>query len=306
MFRRSPPDEPPPRPAGRGWSSRIAWLTLVGGAALVVIRMSFATVVEVHGSGMAPTLVDSDHVVITRDPWSLDRGDIVLYDPGLARPGSWDDRPALEDPHGVQADAGRPDARQDPRGTLRNTGIPTSMVDREELDANWEQVQARSDGIVKVDRGPLRLGRVLAVPGDTVTFHGPDGALGLSINGAPVPSKLADPMRIRLEEDRPALRTVAYETTDARRYPVLVRAEETPPAWPGLDLPPADFGPVQMEAPGFLVVADNRDGGACCDSRALGWLPEDALRGRVLLRLTGDPSATPDLDPSARGILWKP
>lgn len=306
MFRRNREDEPPAPPPGRPWSSRIAWLTLVGGAALVLVRMSFATVVQVHGDGMAPTLVDSDHVVITRDPWSLERGDIVLYDPGMARPGSWDEEQDTVDPFGVQAEAGHPDARQDPQGTLRNTGIPTSMVDREELDANWEKVQSRSDGIVKVDRGPLRLGRVLAVPGDTVTFHGPAGALGLSINGAPVPTKLADPIRIRLEEGGPALRTLAYETTDARRYPVLVRTADTPPTWPGLELPPADFGPVEMQAPGFLVVADNRDGGECCDSRALGWLPEDALRGRVLLRLTGDPSATPDLDPSARGVLWKP
>lgn len=305
MFRRDREDETPKRPPGRGWSSRIAWLTLVGGAALVVVRMSFATVVEIHGDGMAPTLVDSDHVVITRDPWSLERGDIVLYDPGMARPGSWE-KTELEDPNGGRAEAGRPDVRQDPQGVLKNTGIPTSMVDRGELDANWEQVQSRSDGIVKVDRGPLRLGRVLAVPGDTVTFHGPSGALGLAINGDPVPSKLSEPIRIRLQEGGAALRTLAYETTDARRYPVLVRAAQTPPLWPGLELPPPDFGPVQMEAPGFLVVADNRDGGACCDSRTLGWLPEDAVRGRVMLRLTGDPAATPDLDPSARGVLWKP
>jgi len=305
MFRRRD-EEPPAPPPGRPWSSKLAWLTLVGGAALVVVRMSFATVVQVHGDGMAPTLVDSDHVVITRDPWSLERGDIVLYDPGLARPGRWDTPDEPTDPYGAQAEAGHPDARRDPQGTLRNTGISTSVVDREELDANWERVQSRSDGIAKVDRGPLRLGRVLASPGDTVTFHDAAGALGLSINGTPVPTKLSQPIRIRLEETGPALRSLAYETSNNRRYPVLVRSAETPPAWPGMELPPPDFGPVEMEAPGYLVVADNRDGGACCDSRALGWLPEEALRGRVLLRLTGDPSATPDLDPSARGILWKP
>lgn len=305
MFRRDREDEPQPRPPGRGWSSRIAWLTLVGGATLVVVRMSLATVVQIHGDGMAPTLIDGDHVVITRDPWSLERGDIVLYDPGMARPGSWNET-EFEDPNGGQADAGRPDVRKDPQGVLKNTGIATSVVDRDALDANWKQVQSRSEGIVKLDRGPLRLGRVLAVPGDTVTFHGPAGALGLSINGDPLPSKLSEPIRIRLQEGGQSLRTLAYETTDGRRYPVLVRAAQTPPQWLGLELPPSDFGPVQMDAPGFLIVADNRDGGACCDSRALGWLPEDALRGRVLLRLTGDPAATPDLDPSARGVLWKP
>ncbi len=315
MFRRnpSPEDEEPPRrrrgrAPDRSWSSRLAWLALVGGIGVVVVRMSFATVVQVHGDGMAPTLIDSDHVVITRDPWSLERGDIVLYDPDQARPGSWQDEEAPLSPDGAHAESAAPDARKDPQGTLRNTGIPTSVVDRESLDENWERVQSRSDGIAKVDRAPLRLGRVLAVPGDTVTFHGPGGALGLAVNGAPLPHKLSEPIRIRLQENTegPALRTLAYETTDARRYPVLVRNDDSPPQWPGLELPPADFGPVQMEAPGYLVVADNRDGGACCDSRALGWLPEQALRGRVLLRLTGDPSATPDLDPSARGILWKP
>ncbi len=314
MFRRHDPDDedlPRRRRASapdRSWSSRLAWLALVGGVGLVVVRMSFATVVQVHGDGMAPTLVDRDHVVITRDPWSLERGDIVLYDPDQARPGSWDDDQAPHSPQGAHAESAHPDARKDPQGTMRNTGIPTSVVDREALDENWERVQARSDGIAKLDRAPLRLGRVLAVPGDTVTFHGQGGALGLSINGAALPHKLAEPIRIRLEEDAegPTLRTLAYETTDARRYPVLVRSDDSAPDWPGLQLPPAEFGPVEMPAPGYLVVADNRDGGACCDSRALGWLPGDALRGRVLLRLTGDPTATPDLDPSARGILWKP
>ena len=33
---------------------------------------------------------------------------------------------------------------------------------------------------------------------------------------------------------------------------------------------------------------------------------EDAIRGRVLMRLSSDPSATPDLDPKTRGVLWDP
>ncbi len=282
----------------------------MGGAALLITRMSVATVVQIHGDGMAPTLVDGDHVVITRDDWSVDRGDIVLYDPGQARPGSWDEpEPGDHSPFGGRDEQGPPDARRSARGALRNTGINTAMVDPEELESNWRRVQSRSDGIARVDRGPLRLGRVLAVPGDTVTFHGPEGALGLSINGKVLPHKLSDPIRIRLEEARdsePAMRALAYETTDERRYPVLVRSAPTLPEWKGLDLPPPDMGPVQLEAPGYLVVADNRDGGACCDSRVLGWLPESALRGRVMLRLSGDPGATPDMDPSARGVLWKP
>ena len=311
MFRRATDeDDEPRRPPDRSWSSRFAWMTLVGGVALVVTRMGFATVVQVHGDGMAPTLVDTDHVVISRDPWSAERGDIVLYDPGMAQPGWWDPgADEVDDPYGSEIAGGAPDATREPRGTLRNTGIHASMVDPDELASNWKTVQSRKDGIAKVDRGPLRLGRVLAVPGDTVSFHGAGGALGLSVNGKALPHKLSEPIRIRLTDDaapEPALRALAYETTDARRYPVLVRTAEAPPAWSGLDLPPPEMGPVEMEAPGYLVVADNRDGGSCCDSRALGWLPEGALRGRVLLRLAGDPGATPDLDPSARGILWKP
>ena len=63
---------------------------------------------------------------------------------------------------------------------------------------------------------------------------------------------------------------------------------------------------VELEAPGYLVVADNRDDGACCDSRAIGWIPAEAIRGRVLVRLTSNPEAAPDLDPAARGLQWKP
>lgn len=294
-------------PSGRSWSARIAWLTLFGGAALVVTRLSVATVLEIHGDGMAPTLMDGDHVVLLRDD-ELVRGDIVVYDPAGARPGVWDPNvPDIEDKTGKRAGEDYPDARRSPEGDFRNTAV----VDREELEDNWKKVQSKSSGIAnRKQAGPLRLGRVLAAPGDRVTFHARGGALGLAVDGALLPHKDAQPIRIALRgsqpERAPQLRALAYENTEQRRYPVLVRSAEHPPAWPGLALPPVDTGPVEIEAPGYLIVADNRDDGDCCDSRALGWIPADAIRGKVLLRLPGDPEATPDLDPAARGLLWDP
>jgi signal peptidase I len=315
MFRRDEEDdEEAPRPHDRSWSTRIAWLTLFGGGALVVTRLSLATVVEIHGDGMAPTLVDGDEVVIVRSAWSIGRGDIVVYDPSAATPGVWGRDVPVEgdDPNGAAGDGKEyPDVRRDPNRDLRNTAV----VDRDELGENWEKVKQRSDGIADRERMPLRLGRVLAVPGDVVTFNIEGGAaLGLAVDGEPVPQKPGEPIRISLRGDLPdgveppppSLRALAYETTDERRYPVLVSARSGLPGWEGLSLPDPGAGPVELEAPGYLVVADNRDGGACCDSRRLGWIPQEAIRGKVLARLAGDPAATPDLDPSARGFLWKP
>jgi len=306
-------DEEVQRPPDRSWSTRLAWMTLVGGAAVLVTRMSLATVVQLHGDGMAPTLLDGDSVVVARGTWSVERGDIVVYDPGAAISGA--ELMAVgnegEEPEGDR-DGGVdfPDARKDPRGDFRNTAV----IDPEELEENWAKVQRRSDGIASRSTQPLRLGRVIAVPGDTITFNlGPDatdGSLGLGINGEPLTSKPAEPIRIELRGDEtnaePSLRPLAYESTPKRRYPVLTRAATGPVAWPGIGLPRPSDGPAQIEAPGFLVVADNRDDGACCDSRAVGWIPEDAISGEVLLRLASDPSATPDLDPSTRGLLFRP
>ncbi len=313
MFRRDDDDEAP-RPRDRSWSTRIAWLTLFGGGLLLVTRLSVATVVEVHGDGMAPTLVDGDSVLILRSGTEIQRGDIVVYDPSAATPGAWSSHVPAEgdDPEGaIEEGEEFPDARRDPNKDLRNTAV----VDPDELGDNWEKVKKRSDGLAARERVPLRLGRVLAVPGDVVTFNVEGGAaLGLAVDGQPVPQKPGDPIRIRLRGDvpdgadrpQPMLRALAYETTDERRYPVLVSSREGLPGWEGLALPDPEAGPVELEAPGYLVVADNRDDGACCDSRRLGWIPAEAIRGEVLLRFAGDPAATPDLDPSARGFLWKP
>lgn len=306
LRRRKPPEDEPTRPrTGRSWSNRLAWCTLFGGGLLLVTRLSVATVVEIHGDGMAPTLVDGDHVVLLRETPSLERGDIVVYNPAEALGAGPDSElPAESTPPTGDDDAeGFPDARRSPRGDLRNTAV----VDPAELRDNWERVKQKSDS--DAASAPLRLGRVLARPGDRVTFFVPDGALGLAVEGEAVLHKAAAPIRINLvEEDVSglAVRDLAYESTPARRYPVLLGAEPDAELWNGLALPPPTDGPVEIDAPGYLVVADNRDGGACCDSRALGWIPADAIAGKVALRLPGDPAATPDLDPSARGLLWKP
>jgi signal peptidase I len=301
-------DDEPRRPPDKTLSTRLAWAVLVGGAVLVLTRVSVATVVQVHGDGMAPTLLDGDHVVMLRDRWTLERGDVVVYDPTPAEaPPPTPVVPAEGDvPRAPYADGDEyPDARRLPEQDLRNTAV----IDREELEENWQKVQRRSGGLAQRKTTPLRVGRILALPGQSVAFHVPGAALGLAIDGQPLQQKAGDPLRIALEHegaDHPRMRATAYETTDNRRYTVLMRDRVGTPTWSALAIPPATSGPVEIEAEGYLVVADNREEGACCDSRAIGWVPAENIKGKVVVRLAGDASMTPDLDPAARGFLWKP
>lgn len=297
MFRsRDHATEVPDRAASRRpWSARFAWLTLIGGGALLAMRVSVATVVAVHGDGMSPTLLEGDYVVILRERWTVERGDVVVYDPALALgPGqTFTEAPArFDSPAAPNADGREfPDARRAPRAPYRNTAV----VDREALEQNWTKVQHKSQGIT----GPpttMRLGRVLAVPGDQVEFHVEGATLGLAVGGSALRSK-TDPQ----SEHGPS---IAYEHADRRRYAVtLGRGAET--SWPGLELPGETAGPVQTEAEGFLIVADNRDEGSCCDSRALGWIPAEAIRGRVVLRLSADPGPDPQ-DRRGPALQWHP
>jgi len=311
--RPDPEHDDPPARSGRSWSTRLAWLTVVGGVALMATRVGVATVVQIHGDGMAPTLLDGDHVMLVRGSGSVERGDVVVYVPGTAMP-LLPVEPELAEADDPRADNDRgqepPDVREEPSRSLHNTAV----IDPEELEDNWEKVQARSDGLATYEAPTLRVGRVLAVPGERVAFHVPGAVLGIAVEGEPILGKPGEPLRLALRDvedpegpvGAPRLRTTAYETTDDRRYQVLAPAHEPEDPWPALDLPPAEAGPVELEAPGYLIVADNRDDGACCDSRAIGWVPAEAIRGRVLVRLTSNPAAAPDLDPGARGLQWKP
>lgn len=313
LRRAAEPEPAPPSRAGRSWSTRLAWLTLVGGVALVATRVGVATVVQIHGDGMAPTLLDGDHVMLMRGSSAVERGDVVVYAPGVPL------ATAVPDPEMAQADDPRadngdgeelPDVRDDPRRDLRNTAV----IDPEELEDNWEKVQARSGGLATYEAPTLRVGRVLAVPGDRVAFNVPGAVLGIAVDGTPLLQKASEPLRLSLRDaddpegpvGAPRMRGTAYENSDDRRYQVLVPVDQPGDPWPGLALPPREAGPVELEAPGFLVVADNREDGACCDSRAVGWVSAEAIRGRVLARLTSNPAAAPDLDPGARGLQWKP
>lgn len=284
FFRRDPePDELAAPPPDRSWPTRLAWSVLVGGALLVLVRCSVATVVEIHGDGMAPTLFSGDHVLFVRGTWGLARGDLVVYDPTPPAPEP-EPAPPQELP-GERATPGRRPHTPGARDRLRNTAV----VDAEELglDEEWQSVQRRSGVAAQPPSRSLRVARILALPGDTVTFGDPRGALGLAINGDPLAFKPGEP--VRLTEPRP--RPTAFETLGDRRYQVLASTAGRD-TWPGVQVP-GDSGPYEMPAEGYLVVADNRDEGACCDSRAIGWVQADQIRGEIMLRLGGAATATP-------------
>ncbi|KIG13393.1 hypothetical protein DB30_08160 [Enhygromyxa salina] len=284
---------------------------LLGGAALVITRASLATLIQVHGDGMAPTILDGESVIMVRGEWGIEAGDLVVYDPSPPEPACEDeltepaDRRAAEP--GPRPGGSAIDERRSPRGELHDTAV----VDVDDVESNWERVRERG---TKASPRNFRVGRVLAVPGDTVTFHVPDVALGLVVNGSALQQKPDDPIRLVLSgkpavgEDRrdaegPRLRALAWETLGHTRYPVLLGGEA--PTWASMGLP-EDLGPIEVRAEGYLILADNRDEGACCDSRAIGWVPPDALRGEVVVRLAGNPGAAPDSDPRSRGLAHLP
>jgi signal peptidase I len=314
MFgRRSQDEDDEPRkrgsPPDRSLSTRIAWLVLFGGGSLIALRATIATVVQVHGDGMAPTIVDGDTVVLVRGRWSVGNGDIVIYDPTpntLEDPAGTLPRPT---PGAEDEQPDYPDARKRPVKAMRNTAV----VDEDEFEGNWERVQQKS-GVDADKARTLRVGRVIASPGDTVTFNVQDAAMGLSVNGVPVRQKAGDTMRIVLrgepvlgedpaEVGRPRIRATAYEWLGDVRYSVLTNTADT--AWTQLALP-EERGPVQVHAPGYLILADNRNEGACCDSRAIGWVIPENVRGEVVARIAGNTNATPDMDPRARGPALLP
>jgi signal peptidase I len=279
---------------------------LVGGGVLLLTRAMLATVIQVHGDGMAPTILDGESVVMIRGTWGIEPGDLVVYDPTPPPEEACDD----ERPDGVPRPSPAPgpseggaavDEQRTPRGELQDAAV----VDVDDVESNWQRVRDRDS---RARPRNFRIGRVLARPGDTVTFHVPDVALGLVINGSPLQQKLDDPIRLVLagrgeDVQNPRLRTLAWETLGDTRYPILPGASGS--SWPAIPLPD-DLGPIEIRAEGYLILADNRDEGACCDSRAIGWVSAEKVRGEVVVRLAGDPGAAPDSDPRSRGLARLP
>lgn len=291
VFRKKNPDaldaQPRARP-DRSWPTRIAWGVLIGGFALVLTRASIATVVRTHGAGMAPTIADGDGLLLMRGSYSIEHGDIVVYDPTP---------PPAQEEQNIQED-GLPgeDKLTGPKGVEGfGAGLPnTAVVDVEDVEARWGRLQRRANK--DSTTGPpasYRLGRVLALPGDAVTFNLDGPGLGLAINGAPLKTEA-------LGEDieRPRAHEFAGET----RYEVFAATEKV--GWPGMALPMED-GPVQLRAEGYLIVADNRDESRCCDSRALGWIPEDHVRGEIAVRIAASAPSTSDTSGRKR-VQWLP
>jgi signal peptidase I len=295
---------PPPRQ--RSTSTKLAYCVLVGGGVLLLTRAMLATVIQVHGDGMAPTILDGESVVMIRGTWGIEPGDLVVYDPTPPPEEACDED---ESPDTARRPSPAPgpseggaavDEQRTPRGELQDAAV----VDVDDVESNWERVRDRDS---RARPRNFRIGRVLARPGDTVTFHVPDVALGLVINGSPLQQKLDDPIRLVLagrdDVDTPRLRTLAWETLGDTRYPILPGTSGS--SWPAIPLPD-DLGPIEIRAEGYLILADNRDEGACCDSRALGWVSGEKVRGEVVLRLAGDPGAAPDSDPRSRGLARLP
>lgn len=275
FFRREPdPDDYAAPPPDHSLATRLAWTVLIGGALVLLLRCSVATVVEIHGDGMAPNLYSGDHVLFVRGTWGLQPGDLVVYDPTP---------PAVEPLPAPAPDL--PGEHQTPAKRRHSAGAGdrlrnTAVVDAEELglDEEWDKVQKRS-GVGEPARS-LRVARIVAVPGDSVTFGDPRGALGLAIDGKPLAFKPGEP-----SQQGRATRQTAFETLGDHRYQVLASTAGVEP-WPGMRVP-ADGGPYEMPSEGYLLLADNRDEGACCDSRAIGWVKSEQIRGEILLRLSG-------------------
>ncbi len=302
-------------------STRLAWSVLALGGVLLLTRASVATVVQIHGDGMAPTIVNGDHVMLLRSAWRLEAGDLVIYAPSAPEFAEELVIPVAQEPPRPGEREGTPrhaDPARPAEEVLRNTAV----VDVEDLgfnEDNWEAVQERSGvepepGLRARDSGEnqsLRVGRVLAVPGDTVTFNVPNGALGLAINGVPVRQQPGASIRLSSAErdDDQRIYATAIEQLGEQRYPVLVPHDPAAPSWSGVGLPD-DVGPLEMEAEGYLILSDNREEGACCDSRALGWIPPEQIRGELILRLGRRSAAQPEhptkgpLEPP--GARWLP
>jgi hypothetical protein len=133
----------------------------------------------------------------------------------------------------------------------------------------------------------------------------------LAVNGKPLRQKPAASIRVPKSRDTSASRVhaSALEQIGETVYQVLLAVDpKAPTDWRGLDLP-GDVGPVEMEAEGYLVVADHREDGACCDSRALGWIQEDQVRGELVMRLgrrAHEPAEGAEGSGERVGVRWLP
>lgn len=331
MPRRRPDYDEAPVPPDRSLASRLAWgvIGMVGIA--VLLRATVVTVVTVDGEGMEPTIHDGDMVLLVRRTGGIERGDVVVYEPrgieALADAG--DPHPKTAPDRGIEPEAHHASTDANAAPALPNTAV----VDRAEIERNWQRLQTDT-AYGERSPAPLRVGRVLAVPGDTVAFRVPGAALGLAINGQPLRQKDTAPPSLPLtampegsESDddgrdharplpgahkstgprtsSPALRSTppvggpppAYEWLDDLRYPVMPDSRGS--TWPGMALPD-DGTPVQIIADAYLLLADNRPQGACCDSRELGWIPIDAIEGEIYARLDRHD------DERSRGLEWLP
>jgi signal peptidase I len=239
-------------------------LAVVGVLGLVVVRVFVATIVEVEGHAMSPNLENEDRIFVRRGAWMIAPGDAVVFrpPPDLLTRSGFAPPPASVPPQG-----------QPPLAMSVTSGqpLPSAWLDRSALAARWSHLQGESED----PKGHWWMGRVLARPGDVVVFGDPAAKGGIIVNGA-ILHDVADP-----QADNPKLPSRKIVLGDR-----VVSVQGSTLRFDIARLVPAGTKlPVAIEAPGFLVLADDRDRGQCCDSRKLGWVDASAVKGAVLGRL---------------------
>lgn len=247
------------------WRTRLGRWGLSGFLLLAGVRVFCATVVQVEGQAMAPNLGDADRIVVARGDWLIAPGDAVVYHPP---PSFWQNGEGQAPPNG------RAPLQQAPLAVSLSTGktLPSAWLDAEVLATRWQSLNNDSRA---VDSAQWWIGRVLARPGDVVVFGDPAAKQGIIVNGVVI-HDVADPQAGT--PTKPTRKVVMGERVVAVQGSAL-----------RLDLarllPPNTTLPVAVSAPGYLLLADDRDRGACCDSRRLGWIARSAVEGSVVARV---------------------
>ena len=285
--------------------TRIVWPTIgLSIAALVMLRLFVVTILVIEGNAMAPSLRNGDQVILLRGTWGLSAGDVVAFDVTKTRPSQPDSPkprslpPPTNDPktpapeerpkNGTQNDPSSDVFRQSaesPRRELRDTHL---WIDATEVEDRWERLsnQAAQSGVpdsvlgsAATGTGAIGIGRIIALPGQRVTFRDSKCPLGL-----------AGPESHCLIRQHQTKDGRTLEHRGAVQYAVLHSNDSEMDDWAAMTLPD-DTLPVEIIAPGYLILSDDRSSHSAFDSRAIGWIDPEHIRGELVFRVNHDPQA---------------